>query len=107
MTIRKLLLWFVLIDFSAYTAWVLYVDGYIGLIQRALANPSTIQVALDLVIACTLIIMWMIADARKRGANALPFVLLTLCLGSIGPLCYLLRREYSLAEKNGAVPAMG
>lgn len=106
MTIRKLLLWFVLIDFSLFTAWVLYMDGYIGLIQNALANPSTIQVAIDLVIACGLIIMWMIADARKRGANAWPFVAITLCLGSIGPLCYLLRREYQLDDAE-PVPALG
>ena len=47
----------------------------------------------DLVIALSLIIGWMWQDARKRGVSAIPYVLLTLGFGSVGPLLYLLRRD--------------
>ncbi len=46
----------------------------------------------DLVIACTLGIVWIWRDARAQGRNPIPFVLLTLGLGSIGLLLYLLMR---------------
>lgn len=34
----------------------------------------------------------MVRDARARGVSAVPYVLLTLALGSAGPLVYLIRR---------------
>ena len=53
-----------------------------------------IQVLVDLVIACGLAAVCMIINARKRGVNPWGYVVLTLFLGSIGPLSYLLVREW-------------
>jgi hypothetical protein len=88
-----LLLGIVLADFLGLTAWALYHHGYVGLFEAAIASPAGIQVSVDLVIALSLFMVWMWRDARERGIAALPFVLLTATLGSIGALAYLLRRE--------------
>jgi len=39
----------------------------------------------------------MAADARKRDLSYWPFVALTLTLGTIGPLAYLIHRERAAA----------
>jgi hypothetical protein len=58
-----------------------------------LANAATVAVLVDLTIALSLVTLWMWQDAAERGIGVFPYVLLTLTLGSIGPLLYLLRRE--------------
>jgi hypothetical protein len=46
----------------------------------------------DLAIALGVILTWLWRDARARGSSPLPYVLITMFTGSIGPLLYLLRR---------------
>jgi flagellar biogenesis protein FliO len=82
----------ILVVFSAFSAYVVYQYGYVGLFEQALANAATIQVFLDLTIALSLVIVWMWQDAQKQDIAPLPYALLTLTLGSIGPLLYLVRR---------------
>lgn len=89
---KQILAAVVLFDFAAFSAWVVVQYGYLGLFAQALANPATIQVLLDLVIALTLVMAWMWRDAQRHDINPLPFLILTLTLGSIGPLAYLVRR---------------
>ena len=89
----KALLIAVLVAFGAYSMWVMAQVGYMGIWNGALANPGSAQVLADLVVACLLICVWMVKDARERGANAWPFVLVTLTAGSFGPLLYLLLRR--------------
>jgi len=93
MTWKLIGLWAILADFSAFTAYVIWQYGYVGLLNRALADAATIQLSIDLVIALSLVTLWMVRDARERGAAVLPYVLATLVLGSIGPLLYLISRE--------------
>ena len=92
MSLKQIGIGLVLADFTAFTAYVVYQYGYVGLFDLALANAATIQVALDLVIALSLVTLWMWNDARGRGVSAVPYLILTLMLGSIGPLLYLFRR---------------
>lgn len=89
---KQILAAIVLVDFAAFSAWVVAQYGYVGLFAQALASPATIQVLLDLVIALTLVTAWMWRDAKQHGINPLPFLVLTLTLGSIGPLAYLVLR---------------
>lgn len=81
-----------LIGFSLFTGYAVYQHGYLGLIEQGLANAATIQIFLDLIIALSLVLIWMYKDARARGVSPLPYIFLTLILGSIGPLLYLVRR---------------
>lgn len=82
----------VLADFSAFTAWVIYEYGYVDIFRIAVSNALMLQVSIDLTIALTLVGLWMIRDARERGVSVTPYLLVTLTLGSIGPLLYLFRR---------------
>lgn len=92
MNLKQLGMEVILIAFSVFTLYAVYQHGYIGLFEQALANAATIQVFLDLTIALSLVILWMWQDAQKQDIAPLPYILLTLTLGSIGPLLYLVRR---------------
>ena len=91
-----------LADFLALNAYAAYQYGYVGVFEMMTANAATIAGFVDLVIALSLIIAWMVRDARARGVSPVPYVLLTLALGSVGPLVYLIRR---LATDAPAHPA--
>jgi len=100
-------LWVVLADFTALTAFAVWQFGIVGLFDAAFANVATITVFADLVISLSLVMIWMTGDARQRGASALPYVVTTLLLGSIGPLLYLIRRERSAAASAASLPRAG
>jgi hypothetical protein len=91
---RVIVLLAVLADFLAFTGYVLAEYGFVGLWLAAFDNVAAMQVLFDLVVACLLISAWMVRDAAKRGWNPWPFVVLTLATGSVGPLVYLIRREW-------------
>ncbi|HXG29170.1 MAG TPA: DUF2834 domain-containing protein [Nevskiales bacterium] len=92
---KKSLLFVVLAAFGLFSTYVVYIHGYFGLWQAGLANAATLQILLDLVIACLILIVWMFRDAPERGINPWPYALLTLAGGSLGVLVYLIRREYA------------
>ncbi len=93
MTIRKILLLAVLLPFAAFSIWVVAEYSYLAIFTDQLLKPTSLQVIIDLGIAVGLAMLWMIADARKRGIIVWPFLLISLTLGSIGPLSYLIWRE--------------
>ena len=82
----------VLAAFGAYSLWVVAGYGYTGFLSLAAREPWALQMLLDLVIACSFGIGWMVADARKRSIAAWPYIVTTLALGSIGLLAYVVRR---------------
>jgi hypothetical protein len=81
----------VLADFLALNAVVIWQYGYIGFFEAAMANLATVALMVDLVIAVSLIAVWMWNDAKARGISPLPYLLASLFLGSAGPLAYLVR----------------
>lgn len=90
---KLLILWFVFIDFTGYSLYVIWQEGYFGFLTMAIAGLWNMQVFLDLVIALLMVCTWMLLDARNRGTNAWPYVIATVFIGSIAPLWYLIRRE--------------
>jgi hypothetical protein len=92
---KKLFLFALLGGFGLFSTYVVYVHGYVGLWQAGFTNTATLQILLDLLIACTVLIVWMFRDAPQRGLNPWPYALLTLAGGSLGVLVYLIRREYA------------
>lgn len=95
---KKVLLASVLADFMALTAWAVYDVGYVGFFETVLSTSAGIVCAVDLVIALSLITVWMVRDAREHGVSPVPYVILTVALGSVGPLLYLLRRPEPARE---------
>jgi hypothetical protein len=93
MNLKRIGLAVVLADFLAFSAWAVYQHGYVGFFRLVLANSATTLVLVDLTIALTLIVAWMWRDARERGVSVVPYALITLALGSAGPLLYLLVRR--------------
>lgn len=77
-----------LIPFFLLTAYTLYRVGYVGIIDYQRHSPAGWQVFADLVIACILLLMWIIPDAKKRGRNPWGYVIITFVAGSFGPLLY-------------------
>ena len=94
MSLRVVALLIVLALFSVLTAAALLDVGYVGVFRVQLQSWGGAQVLTDLVIVCTLAMVWIVGDARTRGINPWPFVVVTLIAGSFGPLSYLVLREY-------------
>jgi hypothetical protein len=86
----------VLVDFVALTAYAVYHHGYQAFFDFGAMNAiqiQMIQIFIDLIIALSIVVGWMWRDAKARGISPMPYIVMTLFLGSIGPLVYLIRRE--------------
>ena len=79
--------------FTAYSSLVVVDHGYTGFIHLALREPWAMQMLLDLAISLTMVSSMLVIDARRRKRAAWPWVLVTLLLGSVGPLWYLVLRS--------------
>jgi hypothetical protein len=79
--------------FGALTAAALWQHGYWGIIAPHFQTFGGGQVFTDLVIALTLAQVWMWQDAKVTGRNIWPWLVVTLFLGSFGPLLYLFTRQ--------------
>ena len=93
MSARLSALLVVLTLFSVLTALALIDVGYFGILEPHFKSWGEGQVLADLVILGALACLWMIADARECGLSVWPFLVVTLFLGSYGPLLYLVARE--------------
>ncbi len=92
MNIKPAVVLSLLVPFSLLSTYAMWEVGYIGIFTSSFSNWGTVQVLCDLVVVCVLAMIWMVNDARARGLNAWPYVVVTLLAGSFGPLLYLLRR---------------
>lgn len=90
---RSIILLVVIAAFGALSTLALMDVGYFGVIAPHFRSWGGAQVFADLVILAVLACLWMVRDARERGLPAWPFILITLFLGSFGPLLYLVARE--------------
>jgi hypothetical protein len=93
----------VLVAFLGLTAYAVQQYGYVGFFDVLLSSAVGVAAFVDLCIALTLVLAWMWRDARELGVSAMPYVVLTLALGSVGPLLYLIRREGRLGARDRGV----
>ena len=86
-----------LLGFTALTAEAVYAHGYVGFFETMLSNLAGVTALVDLVISLSLVMVWIVRDSKETGMSPLPYIALTLALGSVGPLLYLIRREGRVA----------
>ncbi len=87
---KKSILYFAFIALGGITAIALWNEGLVGIFTAATSSYGSIQIFADLVIALILVMVWMRRDAKNSGRNVWPWIVLTLCAGSFGPLLYLI-----------------
>ena len=92
MKLRLFSLFVVFAAFTAYTAVVVMDHGYTGFLVLASEGGWGAQMFVDLCIALTMFLVWMVPDARERSIPIAPYALAILTTGSIGALAYLLHR---------------
>jgi hypothetical protein len=102
MNLKRFLPAVLLVGFSALTAEVVIRDGYTEWLRIAFENRSAGLLLVDLTIALSLVMGWMIKDARARKVTVWPFTILTVLLGSVGPLMYLVLRSAADRRANDA-----
>lgn len=79
--------------FGALSTIAMMEFGYLGIFMSPLQSLASMQIFADLLIALTLVMIWMWRDAKASGRNIWPWMIATLTLGSFGPLLYLLTRK--------------
>lgn len=92
----------VLAPFLAFTLYCAYTGGLLGFVGHQLSAPWGVQVLLDLMLALSMFVFWMVPDARQRGLAAWPFAVIVLTCGSVGALTYLLVRGLKGAPEDRA-----
>ena len=92
MKFRLFSLLIMFVAFTAYTGVVVMDHGYTGFLALAAEGGWGAQIFIDLVIALTMFLVWMVPDARERGIPSVPYALAILTTGSIGALAYLIHR---------------
>lgn len=92
MNLKQIALGIVLAGFSILTAYALFRYGYVGFFREVISSLASVTLLVDLIISLTIILVYLGNDARERGVSAVPYLLLTLAFGSVGPLLYLIRR---------------
>jgi len=93
----------VIFAFAALTEAALHEFGLVGFLSTLNANWATRQVFADLVLGLSVASWFMYRDARELGLPWMPYFVVTLAIGSFGPLAYLIHRE--LATRPAALRA--
>lgn len=90
---RVALLLVVFVPYCVFSIDVIVTRGFGGLFALVGREPWALQMFLDLLILYVAFSVWLWRDARERKIAAWPFIAMTLTLGSMGALAYLIRRE--------------
>ncbi len=87
-----------LVPFTALTGYALYDIGFMGVFEHQFSNSGGLQVWIDLAIAVTLILFWLVPNAKRTGRNPWPYVIITMIAGSFGPLLYFALAKPSASD---------
>ena len=93
MSRRFVLLLILTAAFMTISTIAVYEHGYLALWRLPFETSGTLQLFSDLTVSILLVTSWMVRDSRTSGVPVLPYLLVTLASGSLGPLLYLLHRE--------------
>jgi hypothetical protein len=88
---KQLAIGVVWLGFAGLTVLMFMRDGS-GVFSLPFDSLTNTTAMIDLLIELALVSIWMYFDARKRGTTAIPFIVMAVFLGSLGPLTYLFFR---------------
>jgi MFS superfamily sulfate permease-like transporter len=100
---RLVALALVFAGFAALNVYAVEQYGFVGFFVQLFANAATLTAAVDLTISLALIVLWMWGDAAERALPFWPYAAVTLALGSLGSLAYLIHRELRAGSPRRAV----
>ena len=86
----------VLIAFTTWSLIIVAPEGLPGLFTLLKQQPWGQQVFVDLCISLSVAWLWLIPEAKARGINPWPYLLITPSVGSIALLSFLVHRELVL-----------
>ena len=87
---KKPLLILALIALGAGTAVALWKEGLAGILGATAHSYGSMQIFADLIIALTLVMVWMWRDAENTGRNIWQWIVITFVAGSFGPWLYFI-----------------
>lgn len=88
--------------FSLYTVFPVLREGPTGLVAAIAHSLWTVQIALDLLFAASLALVFAAPEARKYNINVVPWVIATALLGSIALFAFTARIFYKRSRVVGA-----
>lgn len=97
-SIPKPLILVITILFSILTIYAGSQFGLIGIFKEGLRNSATTQILVDLFICAAFFLAWLKKDAKRMHRNFVIWTIVTLAIGSFGPLLYLLTRKSSILK---------
>lgn len=83
------------VAFTAYTLSVMAGHGVFGFIELAWREAWGGQLFVDLLVMLVLFSVWLVGDCRARQRAAWPWIVLTMTMGSMGVLAYLVHRAWT------------
>lgn len=89
---QRILLLVTLALFSVLTAAAVWQDGVLKIFSSIPQSLGSLQIYVDLVIACVLINVWIWRDAKEHGRKPWGRIIATMIVGTFSPLIYLLTR---------------
>lgn len=92
-TLPKPVLLLITIPFTLLTIYAGYQYGIIGIFKEGLSNSATLQILIDLFICAFFFLAWLKQDTKRMNRNFIFWTIVTLTIGSFGPLLYLLTRK--------------
>lgn len=92
-TLPKPVLLIITIPFTLLTIYAGYQYGIIGIFKEGMRNSATLQILIDLFICGFFFLAWLKQDAKRMNRNFIFWTIVTLTIGSFGPLLYLLTRK--------------
>jgi len=83
----------VFIAFAIWTAILSHNYNFLSFFKPIFASGPATQVLTDLTIAITMVLIWIYKDAAATNRKFWPYLVITIFLGSFGPLLYFILRK--------------
>jgi len=95
MKIKKIVFLLLLVEYIGFAVYALASQNMMEFAFGLIQSPWGIYIVAELIVALSVCGGWIFFDAKKYGMRPIPYIMLT-CIGAVGPLAYLWRREVAI-----------